>query len=118
MLQQMWGDELPPGPASALTALIDAVGIDDFHGVEDRVVSQGDGVSYQVLAVLWQHYLNHPPLILPPCSWDQVCACHRCSPSGCRLCSCYLSQPPPSPDLHLLHPRHLGQVRSIREKSV
>ena len=61
MLQQMWGDELAPGPGAALIALIDAIGIDDFHGVEDRVVSQGDGLSYQVLAALWQHYLNQPP---------------------------------------------------------
>jgi hypothetical protein len=61
LLQQIWGDELPPGPTSALTALIDAVGIDDIHGVQDQVVSQGDGLSYHVLAALWQHYRTQPP---------------------------------------------------------
>lgn len=56
LLKQLWGEELPPGPAAALTVLIDAVGVDDFYGAEDRLVSQGDGLSYQVLATLWQHY--------------------------------------------------------------
>lgn len=60
-LTQVWGDDFPPGPNAALTVLVDAVGIDDFHSTEDRFVSQGDGVSYQVLAALWQHYRSWSP---------------------------------------------------------
>jgi hypothetical protein len=66
LLQELWGDELPPGPAAALILLIDAVGIDDFHSVQDQLISQGDGLSYQVLAALWQRYRAWPHTAAPP----------------------------------------------------
>jgi len=56
VLQQLWGDELPPGPNSTLTAVTDAVGVDDELGAADHLVGQADGLTYELLAALWRHH--------------------------------------------------------------
>lgn len=52
MLQELWGDALPAGPHPELTVLIDAIAIDDDHASEHRLISQGDGLTYDTLAAL------------------------------------------------------------------
>ncbi|GAB3469236.1 PAS domain-containing protein [Kineococcus endophyticus] len=52
LLQQLWGDDLPPGPEPELTVLIDAVAGDDHMGAQDGYVVQSDRLSYDALAVL------------------------------------------------------------------
>lgn len=54
LLQQLWGDEPPPGPNSSLTALLDAIAGDDDNARQDHLVSHGDGLSYELLADLLQ----------------------------------------------------------------
>jgi len=54
VLRGIWGDELPPAPHSELRPLIDAIAADDAHAAEVRLVSQGDGVTYETLAALWR----------------------------------------------------------------
>lgn len=49
-LEALWGDELPEAPDPVVTVLVDAVAVDDHHGVEDRIVVQGDGLGYEALA--------------------------------------------------------------------
>ncbi|WP_380156742.1 hypothetical protein [Kineococcus sp. R86509] len=49
-LEALWGDELPEAPDPVLTVLVDAVAVDDQHGVDDRLVVQGDGLGYEALA--------------------------------------------------------------------
>lgn len=54
VLRAIWGDELPPAPDSELRTLIDAIAADDAHAAAVRLVSQGDGVTYETLAALWR----------------------------------------------------------------
>ncbi|WP_432511123.1 hypothetical protein [Kineococcus sp. SYSU DK001] len=52
VLEALWGDRLPDAPDPVLTVLVDAVAVDDQHGVQDHLVVQGDGLSLQALAAI------------------------------------------------------------------
>ncbi|WP_380260632.1 PAS domain-containing protein [Kineococcus sp. GCM10028916] len=50
LLQDMWGEEMPATPDPPFTILLDAVALDDEAGRGRRLVVQGDGLSYELLA--------------------------------------------------------------------
>lgn len=58
-LQDLWGDQLPPGRHPELIVLIDAIAIDDEHARDTRLVSQGDGLTLDMLADLVRRAEGH-----------------------------------------------------------
>ena len=67
LLEQLWGEDLPPGPDGALTLVIDALAADDDLGAQQGVVVHGDGLTHHVLRRL----LDRVPLedrlrLIPP----------------------------------------------------
>ncbi|PRY17883.1 hypothetical protein [Kineococcus rhizosphaerae] len=66
-LEALWGDELPDAPDPVLTVLVDAVAVDDQHGLDDRLVVQGDGLGYEALARVLADVRSTSTLqLLPP----------------------------------------------------
>jgi len=57
MLRKLWGQAMPPGPQAEVTLLIDAIAVDDHHAEADHLVSQRDGLTYEVLAALCTRHL-------------------------------------------------------------
>ena len=51
-LRRLWGEELPPGIEPVLKVLVDAVALDDEHGVRADLVVQSDGLTLDTLTAL------------------------------------------------------------------
>ena len=51
-LRRLWGEELPPGIEPVLKVLVDAVALDDEHGVGEDLVVQSDALTLSTLASL------------------------------------------------------------------
>ncbi|WP_432564837.1 hypothetical protein [Kineococcus sp. SYSU DK003] len=66
-LEGLWGDELPGTSDPVLTVLVDAVAVDDQHGADDRLVVQGDDLTYETLARVLADVRDPATLrLLPP----------------------------------------------------
>ncbi|MEZ0163353.1 PAS domain-containing protein [Kineococcus sp. LSe6-4] len=51
-VQELWGDEPPPGPDPEITSLVDSIALDDDHGRQAGLLVQGDAVPFHVLVRL------------------------------------------------------------------
>lgn len=68
VLEQMWGNEMPPAQDPVQAVMIDAVASDDEQGRDDGLVVQGDGLSLDVLQQLLRAAgsAQERLLLLPP----------------------------------------------------
>lgn len=68
LLLELWGDELPPSPDPQLTVLTDALALDDERGRRRRIITQGEGLTLEVLHQLLRarEPIQQRLLLLPP----------------------------------------------------